>query len=173
MRAWNYLQKTSGSLLNTEIVKQTHKIMMEHRDGKDVLAGKYRKSSVFAGYHILTPAGHIERHIEDATFRFHETKKDDPIMAATNLFGKIINIHTFGHGNGRICRLILAHVLIQMKYCLFPVILSFFHRRGRRHYIRAVKMFDRKPSMLYIMIVKSLVHHWDNFDQNAKMLARC
>ena len=28
MRAWNYLQKTSGSPLNTEIIKQTHKIMM-------------------------------------------------------------------------------------------------------------------------------------------------
>ena len=53
MRAWNYLQKTSGSLLNTEIIKQTHKIMMEHRDGKDVLAGKYIMLSVFAGYHIL------------------------------------------------------------------------------------------------------------------------
>ena len=55
-----------------------------------------------------------------------KTKKDDPIMAATNLFGNIINIHPFEDGNGRICCLILAHVLIQMKYCLFPVILSFF-----------------------------------------------
>ena len=104
-------------------------------------------------------------------FRFHKTKKDDPIMAATNLFGKIIKIHPFEDRNGRICRLILAHVLIQMKCCLFPVILSSFHRRGRRHYIRAVKMFDRKPSMLYTMIVKSLVHCWDNFEQNAKMLS--
>ena len=86
--------------------------------------------------------------MEDAIFRFHETKKDDLVVAATNLFENIINIHTFEDGNGRIIRLILAHVLIQMKCCLFPVILSYFHRRGRRHYIRAVKMFDRNPSML-------------------------
>ena len=111
--------------------------------------------------------------MEDAIFKFYETKKDDPIMAATNLFGEIINIHPFEHRNGRICRLILAHVLIQMKCCLFPVILSSFHRRGRRHYIRAVKMFDRNPSMLYTMIVKSLIHCWDNFEQNARMLAQC
>ena len=110
--------------------------------------------------------------MEDAIFKFYETKKDDPIMAATNLFGEIINIHPFEDRNGRICRLILAHVLIQMKYCLFPVILSSFHRRGRRHYIRAVKMFDRKPSMLYTMIVKSLVHCWGNFEQNARMVAQ-
>ena len=136
-------------------MKQTHKIMM---DGKDVLAGEYRKSPVFAGHYIFAPAGHIERYMEDAIFRFHETKKDVPIMTATNLFGNIINIHPFEDGNGRICRLILAHVLIQMKSCLFPEILSSFHRRGRRHYIRAVKGYNKNPSMLYTKIVKSLIH---------------
>ena len=90
-------------------------------------------------------------------------------MAATNLFGNIFNIHPFKDGNGRICHLVLAHVLIQIKRCLFPVILSSFRRRGRRHYIRAVKMCDRKPSMLNTMIVKSLVHCWENFEENAKM----
>ena len=91
----------------------------------------------------------------------------------TNMLVNIINIHPFQDGNGRICRLILAHVLIQMKCCLFPLILSSFHRHGRRHYIRAVRMFDRKLSMLYTMIVRSLIHCWDNFEQNTKMLARC
>ena len=117
--------------------------------------GEYRKSSAFAGYNIFAAAGHIERYMKDAIFRFHKTKKDDPITAATNLFGNITNIHPFEDGNGRICRLILAHVSIQVKCCLFPVILNSFHRRGRRHYIRAVKIFDKKPSMLYTMIVKS------------------
>ena len=169
-RAWNYLQKTSDLPLNIEIIRQTHKIMM---DGQDILVGEYRRSPAFAGYHIFALTSLIERYMEDAIFRFHETKKDDPIMAATNLFGNIINIHPFEDGNGRICRLILAHVLIQMKCCLFPVILSSFHRRGRRHYIRAVKIFDRKSSMLYAMILKSLIHCWDNFEQNAMILARC
>ena len=92
-------------------------------------------------------------------------------MTTTNLFGSIINIYPLEDGNGRISLLILAHVLIQMKCCLFPVILSSFHRRGRRHYIMAVRMFDSKPSMLYTMIVKSLIHCWDNFEQNTKMLS--
>ena len=117
--------------------------MME--DEKDVLVDEYKKSPAFAGYHTFAPAGHIERCIEGAISRFYKTKKDYPIMVATNLFGKIINIHPFGDRNERICRWILAHVLIQTKCCLFPVILSSFHRRGRRHYIRAVEMFDRKP----------------------------
>ena len=107
--------------------------------------------------------------MEDAVFRFHETKKDDPIMAATNFFENIINIHPFQDGNGRICSLILAHMLIEMKCCLFPVILSSFHRHGSRHYTRAVKMFDRKPSVLYTVIVKSLIYCWVNFERNASI----
>ena len=83
MNPWNYLQKTLDLPLNTEIIKQTHKIMMDGE--KDVLAGEYRKSSTFAGRHIFEPVGHIEGYMEDAILRFHETKKDDPIMAATNL----------------------------------------------------------------------------------------
>ena len=137
--------------------------MMEH---EKVLLGEYRKSSAFVGYHIFALADHIERYMEDTIFRFYETEKDDPIVATTNLLGNIINIHPFEDGNRRICRLVLAHdVLIQMKCCLFPIILRSFHRRGRRHYIRVVKMFDRKPSMLYTMIVRSLVHCWDKFEQ--------
>ena len=133
MRAWNYQQNSLDLPLNTKIVSQAQWLTME--DEKYVLASEYRKSPAFAGRHIFAPAGHIERHMEDAILRFHETKKDDLIMAATNFFGNIINIHPFEDGNRRICCLILAHVLIQMKCCLFPVILSSFHRRGRRHYI--------------------------------------
>ena len=102
MKAWNCEQKTSDLPLNTDIIKQIHKIMME--DEEDVLAGEYRKLPVFAGYHTFAPAGYIERYIEDAVFRFHETKKDDLMIAATNLFGSLINIHPFADGDGRICR---------------------------------------------------------------------
>ena len=64
-------------------------------------------------------------------------------MANANLLGNMINIHPFEDGNGRICHLILAHVLTQTKCRLFPVILSSFYGRGRRYYL-----------MLYTMIVR-------------------
>ena len=97
------------------------------------------ESPAFAGYHIFRSASLMERYMENAILKFYETKKNDPIMAATNLFGNIINTHPFEDGNGRICLL----------------------------------MFDRKPSVLYTMIVKSLIHCWDNSEQNARMLAQC
>ena len=119
---------------------------------------------------IFIPSTLIERYTKSAIFRFHETKNDDPIMTATNLFGNIINIHSFEDGNRRLCRLILAHVLMQMKYCLFPVFLTYFHRRGIMHYIWIVKAFDRKSSMLYTTIINPLIHCWDNFENYEKML---
>ena len=94
----------------------------------------------------------FEGYMEDAIFRFHETKNNDTIMAATNLFGSIMNIHPAEDGNEIICCLILTHVLIQIKCCLFPVLLSSFHKCGRRHYIQAVKRYHENPSMLYTMI---------------------
>ena len=117
MRAWNYLQKTLDLPLNTEIIRQAHKIM------KISWWGNTEKYLYLQAIIFLHQLG---RYMEDPIFRFHETKKDDPIMTTTNLFGNIINIHPFEDGNGRICRLILAHVLIQMKCCLFPIILSSF-----------------------------------------------
>ena len=69
MKAWNYLPKTLDLLLNTEIIKQTHRIMVE--DEKDALVGEYRKSPIFAGYHIFAPASHFERYMEYAIVRFH------------------------------------------------------------------------------------------------------
>ena len=54
---------------------QILKNLMENCDGKDVLTGEYRKSPVFAGCHIFAPAGHIERHMEGAIFRFRDIKK--------------------------------------------------------------------------------------------------
>ena len=63
----NRKQKTSS--LNTEMIRQAHKIMV---DGEDILVGEYRKSPAFAGYHVFAPANLTERYMEDAIFRFHE-----------------------------------------------------------------------------------------------------
>ena len=62
--------------LNTEIIRQVHGLVME--DEKDVLVGEYRRSPVFAGYHIFATAGYIKRYMEDAIFRFH--KKMIPLL---------------------------------------------------------------------------------------------
>ena len=149
-RAWDYLQKMSGFPLNAEAIKQTHKIMM---DGKDVLVWEYRRSPVFVDYYrTFPPADTIGRLVDDALHRYYNPASRDPILAAASLFADLIRIHPFEDGNGRLCRMILSHVLIQDGYYAFPVLLGSFNKRERRNYIQAVNRHHQNPSMLYTMI---------------------
>ena len=165
MKAWDYLKKISDLLLNADIIKKAHKIMMG--DEKGVLAGEYGKSSVFLRYCIFPSADTIERLVDDALYCYYHGNDPniDPILAAANIYVDLINIHPFEDGNGRFCRMILSHVLMRGGCSLFPILLRSFNKRGRRHYIQAVNRYHENPSMLYTMI-KSLCR--DNFEQNAR-----
>ena len=133
-RAWDYLQKTSGLPLNVEIIKKAHKMT-----GK---CGEYRKLPVFVGYRIFPPADTIGRLVDGALHRYYHPTSLDPILEAADLFIHLINIHPFEDGNGRLCRAILSHVLIQDRCCdPFTVLVSSFDKRGRRHYIQAVNRY--------------------------------
>ena len=60
------------------------------------------------------------------------------------------------------------------KMLSISVLLTSFHRRGRRSfYNRAVKMFDRKLSMLYVMLNIINLRYIAGlfFEQKAKMLS--
>ena len=128
IRAWDYLQKTSGLLLNADIIKKAHKIMME--DEKGALAGKYRKSPVFLSYRIFPPADTIESLVDDALYRYYHPTSRNPILAAADLFIDLIDIHPFEDRN-RLCRMILSYVLMLGGCSLFPVLLGSFNKRGR------------------------------------------
>ena len=108
--------------------------------------------------------------MNNALHRYYSSN-DDPISAAVKLFADVINIHPFEE-NGRLCRVILSHVLVQGGCSLFPVLLSSFHNRARKHYIQAVRRYYDNPSMLYTMVAASLVRVWDNFEQNVELLEK-
>ena len=160
MLALRYTQGLKGRLSSDE-VKTIHKFLMR---GEPVLAGEFRQTPAFAGYHEFAPASAIRRLVVGALDRYYSEESDDPIMNAVRLFIDMINIHPFEDGNGRLCRLIISHVLVESGMSLFPVLLSSFHRRGRRHYIQAIKRFIERPSLFYTMVCKSLVQVWENFE---------
>ena len=69
-----------------------------------------------------------------------------------NLFVDLIRIHPLEDENGRLCRMILSHVLIQDGYYAFLILLDSFNKREKRCYIQAVNRYHENPSMLYTMI---------------------
>ena len=133
--------KTSGLLLNADISKKTHKIMME--DEKGVLAGEYRRSAVFIRLRIFPPTDTIESLVDDVLYCYYHP--NDPaivlVLAAANLFVDLINIHPLEDGNGRLCRMLLSHVLMRIGCSLFPVLLRLFNKRDKRHYIQALNRY--------------------------------
>ena len=130
----------------------------EHRDHQkgpqdDGKGWGYRRSPVFAGYRIFPPADTIGRLVDDALHRYYHPTSRDSILASADLFIDLINIHPFEDGNGRLCRMILSHVVIQDRCCgPFTGLLSSFNKRGRLHYTQAVNRYHENPSMLYTMI---------------------
>ncbi|XP_057309991.1 protein adenylyltransferase fic-1-like [Hydractinia symbiolongicarpus] len=169
MRALKWMQCCGR--LTPDKIQAIHEIMMRgEKHGKPVLTGKYRTTK--AGVHEFAPVSAIPRLVTDALDRYYSTETDDPIWNAVRLFIDLINIHPFEDGNGRLCRLVISHVLVESGMSLFPVFLSSFHKRGRRHYIQAVKRFEERPSLLYTMVCRSLVKVWENFEQNLALLEK-
>ena len=115
---------------------------------EDVLVVEYRKSPIFLSYRIFPPTDTIERLVDDALYLYYHLASHDLILAAARPFKDLINIHPFKGGNRRLCQMILSHVLIDGSCGPFPVLLSSFNKRGRRHYIQAVNRYHENPSML-------------------------
>ena len=101
---------------------------------------------------MFPPADTMDRLVDNPLFRYYNSNHDDHVFTAANLFADLIMIHPFEDGIGRLCRMILSHVLIQNEYYAFPVLLSLFNKSERRHYIHAVNRYHENPSMLYTMI---------------------
>ena len=94
-------------------------------------------------------------------------------MAATNLLGNIINTHPFEDRKGSICRFFFFGPCFDADEMLsISSHFRLFSWTWQKALHNGSKDVDRKPSMLYTMIVKSLVDCWDNFEQNTRMLAR-
>ncbi|KIL95571.1 hypothetical protein FAVG1_00308 [Fusarium avenaceum] len=121
-----------GNHLSEEIILETHRLLTCKIDTEDgtpwsEYSGKYRNWAVSAG---LTPFMH-ERKVPSAMkdmIRSYESDiqaadkgEIDPIVLATKFCTIFVNIHPFGGGNGRVCRLILNAILFKYSGCLVSI----------------------------------------------------
>ena len=139
--------------LSTAAIKKTHALLLPQ------YVGNYRTKEAYAGYHMFDPASTIAYGMEAAVAKFNKAD-GNPILAASQLFLDVINIHPFPDGNGRLCRLLLSWALVHLNCSIFPVLLSSFHRKSRQHCIQAI----RKPHMFYTLVACSVVKVWDEFE---------
>ncbi|KAL5616086.1 hypothetical protein FOBRF1_004834 [Fusarium oxysporum] len=137
----------NGKGLSEDIIAQAHgdltyKIEISEHISWNVYSGRYRLWNVRCGSHVFMDHSKVRIAMRDM---IEELESDirkatnegqiDPVALASKYCHRFVNIHPFGDGNGRTCRLILNTLLI--KYgggC--PIVSIGQDGRDRREYLR-------------------------------------
>ncbi|KAG4293784.1 hypothetical protein FPRO06_00369 [Fusarium proliferatum] len=120
----------------------TYKIDISNDIPWNEYSGQYRLWNVQCGSHVFMDHSKVRiamrdmiEELESDIRKATDKGQIDPVALASKYCHKFVNIHPFGDGNGRMCRLILNTLLI--KYgggC--PIVTIGLDGRDRREYLR-------------------------------------
>ncbi|KAF5629492.1 hypothetical protein F52700_7816 [Fusarium sp. NRRL 52700] len=138
----------NGKDLSEHIITQAHgdltyKIEISKHIPWNEYSGQYRLWNVQCGSHVFMDHSKVRiamrdmiEELESDIKKATEKGQIDPVAFASKYCHKFVNIHPFGDGNGRMCRLILNTLLIKYSGG-FPIIVSIGQDgRDRREYLR-------------------------------------
>lgn len=113
---------------------EIHRLILQHID--DHNAGKYRDVAVrIAGSRVILPnAKKVPELMDDFILWLQGINKDYPVKIAADAHFKLVTIHPFTDGNGRVARLLLDLILMQNGYP--PAII---YKEDKRAYIDAIE----------------------------------
>lgn len=115
----------NNETLSEELIKSTHRILTEGIDGPEgddftTYSGIYRTVAVTAAFnHFTTPEQvpsemrRVVKNFEDDVEKAETEGRLDPFALSSKYCHQFVNIHSFIHGNGRLCRLILNAILLK------------------------------------------------------------
>ena len=155
-------------------VLNVHKIMMKNSTGMLGDGGKFRSHAVYAQNHVY-PEGdpvQLERECASILASYNDSIRNGIcfIVSAADLFYKMITLHPFSDGNGRLCRLLVSYALMRAGYP-FIVTLCSFHRKSRNHYMMAIFEGRRtgKLRQLRTLILTSAFYVMRNYEDNTNL----
>lgn len=114
-------------------ILEIHRLILQKID--DHNAGKYRSIPVrIAGSTVILPNPIKVPELMEKYVHWLRTVKDNPVKIAADAHFKLVTIHPFTDGNGRIARLLMNLLLIQSGYP--PAIIR---RQDREKYIDSIE----------------------------------
>ena len=171
LKAFMYLLSHKEEHLTEDLIKETHRIMMEglSNEGFPVNNGEYRQSSVCAGLHVFPPHKCVPLEIKRIVKEYNEriSKPDhDPHVLAAWIHFEVVSLHPFEDGNGRTSRLLWCYSL--MKDGLpFPPVLTSGHKKSQKHLVNCLKkdrdLFYSNHSHMTTLTVVSVSQGWKDF----------
>ncbi|KAF5250437.1 hypothetical protein FANTH_4371 [Fusarium anthophilum] len=133
--------------LSEHIITQAHgdltyKIEISKHIPWNEYSGQYRLWNVQCGSHVFMDHSKVRiamrdmiEELESDIKKATEKGQIDPVALASKYCHKFVNIHPFGDGNGRMCRLILNTLLIKYGGG-YPIVSIGQNDRDRREYLR-------------------------------------
>ena len=130
--------------LSLQLILKWHKgIFLE---SKPDIAGKLRDYNVKVGEYRCPDWQDVKNFTDKFLNWYNKNKyKEHPVELAALMHYKLVKIHPFGDGNGRIARVITNFILHKYKY---PLIIIDY--KNRRSYYKALKKADSKGEYEFI-----------------------
>ncbi|XP_028417536.1 uncharacterized protein LOC114541946 [Dendronephthya gigantea] len=177
------VEKVHG-LLEQSLMKETHKLIMKDVTKPNVTEpGKYsehRRFTTYKGveYEYAKPED-IERKVyvivnnHNGLMKYHVKDEKDPNVRVYVMFKicswllfELLDVHPFGDGNGRLCRLLCSYVLSSMTPFPTPIY-NVWTESKKDDYIEALvetrESKTRHPTSLTTMIIESNYYCWKKF----------
>lgn len=136
---YELVQPQKRPTLSEHLIRTLHSLVMQKTDSE--WAGKYRVSDVFIGgaEHKPPDASTVPGEITNLMNWFKKNqKKLHPVELATLTHHKIVYIHPFFDGNGRVARLVMNVLLMRKGYPLTIIL-----QNDRPKYYRVLTQADK------------------------------
>ncbi len=157
--ALKFLQDYKGDL-NEELILKLHNIITKNILGR--FSGKYRETSIRVfGVDIKFPSSEkVPQLVKNLIYWYKENKnKFHQFELATVVSMKLVTIHPFLDGNGRVSRLIMNFLLSKRDYPWINI-----YNRQRQKYLQAVrKANDENYSLIFKFLINSLKQNLKDF----------
>ncbi len=141
--AINYLYDVVGSKkeipMSEILIRNIHNLIVQNIDG--VEAGSYRSYDVriTGAKHVPPPAFEVPHKMHELIMWYKNNKKRlDNITLATEFKHRLVQIHPFGDGNGRVSRLVLNILLMKDGYPIVVIL-----KNDRTKYYKALQKADK------------------------------
>ena len=150
-KAYEYLFADTSRDLTEDLLKTTHKILMENTLSyrvKDAVAGEYTHTDMAAGDTVFGDHKMLIAQVPELlsqTQKMLEQNTLHPVVLSTRFHVFFEYLHPFRDGNGRIGRLFANYILVKLNQ---PIII--IEREKKSEYLEALKAYKRENTTEFI-----------------------
>lgn len=155
-RAYEYLLSNLDKPLSEELLKETHRLLMEHtlsyrtlHDATPAIPGEYTTTDMCAGETLFGDHEVLIKQVPklmDNTQRMLERKAMHPMILAAKFHGFYEYLHPFRDGNGRLGRLFSNFILLKNDLPLLII-----ERQNKESYINALRFIKKERTDEYLI----------------------